>query len=74
MTKLSRRSMLGGSLGFAAAGTLARPFIAKAAATTATVWWPQGFVQEEDVGFRAVVAGYERAATRSTLPSFRSRR
>jgi multiple sugar transport system substrate-binding protein len=62
MTKLSRRSVLGGSLGFAAAGTLGHPFIAKAAATTANIWWPQGFVQEEDVGFRAVVAGYEKAS------------
>jgi multiple sugar transport system substrate-binding protein len=62
MTKLNRRSVLGGSLGLAAAGVLARPFIAKAEAKTASVWWPQGFVQEEDVGFRAVVAEYEKAS------------
>src|SRR5215472_8598500 len=62
VTKLSRRSVLGGSFGFAAAGTLGRPFIAKAAATTVSVWWPQGFVREEDVGFRAVVAEYEKAS------------
>src|SRR5499433_4019948 len=62
MSRLNRRSVLRGSLGLAAAGTLGRPFIANAAATTVTVWWPQGFVREEDVGFRAVVAGYEKAS------------
>jgi multiple sugar transport system substrate-binding protein len=61
MTKLSRRSVLRGSFG-ATAATLARPFIANAAATTASVWWPQGFVREEDVGFSAVVAAYEKAS------------
>ncbi len=56
MRELSRRSAIRGSLAVAAAGILGRPFIANAAATTATVWWPQGFVREEDVGFRALVA------------------
>ena len=41
---------------------LARPYIADAAATTATVWWTQGFVQEEDVAFRKLVADYEKAS------------
>jgi hypothetical protein len=36
MNKLTRRSMLRASLGLAAAGTLARPYIANAAAKTAT--------------------------------------
>jgi multiple sugar transport system substrate-binding protein len=62
MRKLGRRSVLRGSLGLAAAGTLGRPFIANAAATTVSVWWPQGFVREEDIGFRAVVAEYEKAS------------
>jgi multiple sugar transport system substrate-binding protein len=62
MGKLSRRSMLRGSLGLAAATGLARPFIANAAATTATVWWTQGFVREEDEGFRRMVEGYEKAS------------
>jgi multiple sugar transport system substrate-binding protein len=62
MRSLSRRSVLRGSVGLAAAGTLGRPFIAHAAATTATVWWPQGFVREEDIGFRAVIAEYEKAS------------
>ena len=46
MGNLSRRSVLRNSLGLAAAGTLARPYIANAAATTAEVWWAQGFVPE----------------------------
>jgi multiple sugar transport system substrate-binding protein len=62
MGNLSRRSVLRSSLGFAAAGTLARPHIAKAAATTAEVWWPQGFVPEEDVAIKKVVADYEKAS------------
>src|SRR5438309_7978612 len=62
MGNLSRRSVLRNSLAVAAAGTLARPYVANAAATTAEVWWAQGFVQEEDVAFRKVVADYEKAS------------
>jgi multiple sugar transport system substrate-binding protein len=62
MRNFSRRSLLQASIGLAAAGTLARPFIAKAAATTATVWWPQGFVPEEDASFRNLVADYEKTS------------
>ena len=62
MSKLSRRSVLRGSIGLAAAGTVGQPFIANAAATTVSVWWPQGFVREEDVSFRSLVAEYEKAS------------
>jgi multiple sugar transport system substrate-binding protein len=62
MTSLTRRSLLHRSLGFAAAATLARPHIASAAATTATVWWVQGFAEEEDVAFKKLVADYEKAS------------
>jgi multiple sugar transport system substrate-binding protein len=62
MGRLTRRSMLRGSVGLVAASTLARPYIANAAATTATVWWIQGFVQEEDTAFRKIVADYEKAS------------
>jgi multiple sugar transport system substrate-binding protein len=62
MTALSRRSVLRGSLAAAAAGTLARPYVANAAATTAEVWWAQGFVPEEDIGFKKVVADYGKAS------------
>ena len=61
MRKLSRRSVLRGSASLAAAATLGRPYIANAAAKTATVWWTQGFVREEDVAFQAMVAEYEKA-------------
>ena len=57
---LGRRSLLRGSVGLGAAGALARPHIAKAAATTATVWWIQGFIQEEDVAFRELVTEYQK--------------
>jgi multiple sugar transport system substrate-binding protein len=62
MTTLSRRSVLRGSAALAAAGGLARPYTADAAATTATVWWIQGFAQEEDISFKKIVAEYEKAS------------
>src|SRR5690348_2167589 len=62
MRKLNRRSLLQASVGLAASGVLARPYIANAAATTATVWQVQGFVPEEDAAFRKVVADYEKAS------------
>ena len=62
MGDVSRRSVLRTSFGLAAAGTLARPFIANAAATTATVWWAQGFVQEEDEAFKKVVDDYQKTS------------
>ena len=62
MGNLSRREVIRASLGVVAGAALARPFIANAAAKTATVWWVQGFAQEEDVSFRKVVAEYEKAS------------
>ena len=62
MAKLTRRSLLRDSFSLVAAGTLARPYIANAAATTAAVWWVQGFAQEEDVSFKKIVADYEKAS------------
>ena len=62
MGNLSRRSVLRSSLAVAAAGTLARPYVANAAATTAEVWWTQGFVPEEDVSIKKIVADYEKAS------------
>ena len=56
----SRRSVLRASLGAAGGLALARPFIARAAARTATVWWVQGFVPEEDTAFGAMVTAYEK--------------
>ena len=62
MINPTRRSLLRGSAAVVAAGTLARPYIANAAAKTATVWWVQGFAQEEDVAFKKIVADYEKAS------------
>ena len=62
MSNLSRRSVLRGTMYLAAGGDLARPYIANAAATTAAVWWAQGFAQEEDIAFQKLVADYEKAS------------
>jgi multiple sugar transport system substrate-binding protein len=62
MANLTRRSLLRNSMGLVAAGTLARPYIANAAATTAEVWWPQGFAPEEDVSIKKIVADFEKAS------------
>jgi multiple sugar transport system substrate-binding protein len=59
---LTRRSLLSHSVGLAAAATLARPYIANAAAKTAEVWWIQGFAEEEDTAFKKIVADYEKAS------------
>jgi multiple sugar transport system substrate-binding protein len=62
MGNLSRRSILRSSLAVAAAGSLARPYIANAAAKTATAWLVQGFAQEEDVAMKKIIADYEKAS------------
>jgi len=60
MGELTRRSLLRTSLGAAAAAPFARPFIANAQAKTATLWWAQGFVPEEDDAFKKMAADYEK--------------
>jgi multiple sugar transport system substrate-binding protein len=62
MTSLTRRSVLRGSAGLVAAGALARSYIANAAATTAEMWWGQGFAKEEDASLKNMVAEYEKAS------------
>jgi multiple sugar transport system substrate-binding protein len=62
MERLTRRSLMRASIGLAAAGAIARPYVANAEAKTATVWWVQGFAQEEDIGFKQLVADYEKAS------------
>ena len=62
MIGLSRRSVLRSSLAFVTGAALARPYLANAAATTATAWWTQGFAHEEDIAFRKMVADYEKAS------------
>src|SRR5215813_4027540 len=62
MALYKRRSLLQGSLGFAAGSALAQPYIANAQAKTVAVWFAQGFVEDEDVALRKAVAGYEKAS------------
>jgi multiple sugar transport system substrate-binding protein len=62
MRTISRRSVLRGSVSLAAVSSLGCPWVANAAAKTATVWWVQGFVKEEDTSFNAMVADYEKAS------------
>jgi multiple sugar transport system substrate-binding protein len=62
MIQLTRRSILRGSVALAAAGPFARPHVARAAATTASMWFAQGFVQDEDVSLRKAVSEYEKAS------------
>jgi len=62
MNTTTRRSVLRGSVGLLAAGALSRPYIANAAATTASMWVTQGFIAEEDAAYRAVVADYQKAS------------
>ncbi|MBV9250224.1 MAG: extracellular solute-binding protein, partial [Acetobacteraceae bacterium] len=52
--------MLRTSFGLAVGTGLARPYIAKAAATSASVWQQQGFVPNEDGAFRKLIADYEK--------------
>jgi multiple sugar transport system substrate-binding protein len=58
MEKLTRRSVLRASVAIVAAGSVARPYIANAAAKTASLWVAQGFVPEEDVAIKKLVADY----------------
>src|SRR5207248_8387387 len=62
MARLTRRSVLRGSAALGATRLLAAPHIARAAVTTASVWFAQGFVQDEDVALRKAVADYEKAS------------
>src|SRR6202521_1671351 len=62
MRSVTRRSLIRSSAGLVAAGALVRPYIANAAATTATVWGVQGFAEEEDIAFKQIVADYEKAS------------
>lgn len=62
MAKMSRRSVIGGTLGLAAAGTLARPYIANAQAKTAVCWLNQGFVKAEDEAMNKTCQDYMKAS------------
>jgi multiple sugar transport system substrate-binding protein len=62
MTHITRRSLITRSTAFAATGVLSRPYLANAAAVTASAWFAQGFIPSEDVALRQLVADYEKAS------------
>jgi multiple sugar transport system substrate-binding protein len=62
MNTMGRRSVIRTSIGLAAAGALAHPYIANAQAKTAVVWQNQGFVRQEDEAFLKTVRDYEKAS------------
>src|SRR5204862_4056080 len=62
MASLTRRSIRRSSAALVAAATLTRSYIANAQAKTAEVWWPQGFVSEEDTAIKKITADYEKAS------------
>lgn len=62
MVHMSRRTVIRGSIGMAAAGALARPYIANAAAMTGSAWVNQGFIPAEDAAARQTIAEYEKAS------------
>src|ERR1700737_1157238 len=59
---MRRRSVVLGSAAVAAAGTLARPYIANAQAKTAVCWLNQGFIPQEDAAMRQVCEDYMKAS------------
>ncbi len=63
MHGVTRRSLIRGSAGLVMTGALARPYLANAAATTATAWWVQGFAEEEDIAFKKIVADYQKVSS-----------
>jgi ABC-type glycerol-3-phosphate transport system substrate-binding protein len=62
MGEITRRAVIRKGLSLAAAGAVVRPHISRAAATTAEVWWAQGFIPEEDTALKKIAADYEKAS------------
>jgi multiple sugar transport system substrate-binding protein len=62
MREITRRAVIQKGLSLAAAGAVVRPYISRAAVTTAEVWWTQGFIPEEDTAIKKVAADYEKAS------------
>src|SRR5579863_6725486 len=60
--RLTRRSVLRSGAAVVSLSAFGRPYIAHADAKTATVWWTQGFAEEEDVATKKVIADYEKAS------------
>ncbi len=62
MANMSRRKLFASTVGLAATGALARPYIANAQAKTAVCWLNQGFIPEEDAAMRKVAEDYMKAS------------
>jgi multiple sugar transport system substrate-binding protein len=62
VARVSRRTLLSGSVGMAATAALARPYIANAQAKTAVCWLNQGFIQQEDAAIKQVAEDYMKAS------------
>jgi multiple sugar transport system substrate-binding protein len=60
--RLTRRSVLRSGAALATTSVLARPYIARADAKTATAWLVQGFAEEEDIALKQMIANYEKAS------------
>src|SRR5678809_777750 len=61
-SSLTRRRVVRASVAPGAMGSFARPYIANAQAKTVNIWWSQGFVPEEDVALKKMVADYEKVS------------
>ncbi len=62
MGSMRRRNFIANSVAAAAAGGLARPYIANAQAKTAVIWVNQGFIPQEDAAFKKVADDYMKAS------------
>ena len=62
MAPVTRRSLLQGFGRPGGRRRLAQPYVANAQAKTITMWFAQGFVEDEDVALRKAVADYEKAS------------
>lgn len=71
MTRITRRGALGG-LGAAGAMSLAKPNLARAAGGEVTVWWSQGFYEQENKAIIASMADWEKRTGTKVNLSFMS--
>ncbi len=69
MTKITRRHALAGLAGTA---TLATPYLARAAGGTVTVWWSQGFYEQENKAIINAMADWEKRTGNKVNLSFMS--
>jgi multiple sugar transport system substrate-binding protein len=71
MTRITRRRALAG-IGAAGAAALARPNLARAAGGEVTVWWSQGFYEQENKAIINAMADWEKRSGTKVNLSFMS--